>query len=43
MSKSNYYPETVIVIPTYNEADNINNFLQSIEELNLELDLLFRE
>ena len=30
----------LVILPTYNEVDNINNFLQSIEELNLELDLL---
>ena len=33
MSKSNYYPETVIVIPTYNEADNLPKIVEEISSL----------
>ena len=32
--------KTLIFSATYNEAENIENFLNSIEELNLALDIL---
>ena len=35
MSKSNYYPETVIVIPTYNEADNLPKIVEEISSLGI--------
>ena len=35
MNKSNFYPETVIVIPTYNEADNLPLIVKDISSLGI--------
>jgi len=35
MKNSNYYPETVIVIPTYNEADNLPKIVKEISSLGI--------
>tara|TARA_Y100001970_G_scaffold68675_4_gene87555 strand:+ start:56176 stop:56904 length:729 start_codon:yes stop_codon:yes gene_type:complete len=35
MNRSNYYPETVIVIPTYNEADNLPKIVEEISNLGI--------
>ena len=35
MNRTNYYPETVIVIPTYNEADNLPKIVDEISNLGI--------